>query len=198
MMTPFIERIRKIESIADTIEFSKLLEFVFSSFEAIEKQEYMYNKESLKEVYARRNEHVRYQNLINRFYSDLKESINGHLENLDNIFNPKEDKFVISDYEIPEIVINVMRSLSSDSDDELEVAPTITNKRRSYHYELGKLATKHELFDVFHSILREGFSENELIVEELDHMQQNQYHDIEYYCAFRLLSQEVEKYEEVY
>lgn len=196
MMQPFMKKIRHLDSISRQIEFPCLLDFVFRRFETIKDQDFVYDKESLKIIYEKRNDHIRYQNLIDRFYCDLKESINGKLDNLDKIFNPKED--IDKDYQIPEVIINIMEDLANENDEELEIASIETNKRKSFHYELGKLSTKHELFDMFHRILIKEFSENELIVEELDHMKKYQYSDIEYYCAYRLLRQEVEKYEDTY
>ncbi len=200
MMQSFMNKLRHLDSISRQIEFSSLLDFVFRCFEAIKDQDFVYDKESLKIIYEKRNHHIRYQNLIDCFYSDLSESINGHLDNLDKIFNPKEDDFVDKDYKIPEVIINVIASLSDENneDEKLDLRTIETNKKRSFHYELGKLSTKHELFDMFHRILMKEFSENELIVEELDHMKKHQYSDIEYYCAYRLLRQEVEKYEDTY
>jgi hypothetical protein len=93
MMTSCIGKLRKIDSVIDTIEVPKLLDFVFVCFESIEKQDYIYDKKSLKTIYEKRNDHFRYQNLINCFYRDLREHIKGKLENLENIFNPKVIEF---------------------------------------------------------------------------------------------------------
>lgn len=198
MMKSFMDRLRHMNSISDKIEFPRLLDFVFRCFEAIEKEEYVYDKESLNKIYEKRNDHLRYQNLIDCFYSDLKESINGHLENLDNIFNPKEDDFADTKYETPEIVVRIIKSLSSDSDDEFDFVPADSNQRRSYNYELGKLAERGALFMASCNILQNDFSDDEIILQELEHMKKNRYSDIEYYCSYRLVCQEVEKYEDAF
>ncbi|MES2557203.1 MAG: hypothetical protein V4604_13690 [Bacteroidota bacterium] len=201
LMKPFIKRLQQFESAIETVEFSKLLDFTSKYFESMERQDYIYDKSSLMEVYAKRDQHLRYQNLIEHFYNDLKESIKGRLESIDNIFNPKEDVIEKTDFEIPEIIINIFDNLTNDEQDEemeafnaKEIATT--NKKKSYHYELGKLATNPDLFEMMCNILRENFSNDPLIIGEIDHMTQNRFDEVEYYSAYRLLRREVEKYEE--
>jgi len=191
LMKPFIKRLSEFEATIDTIDFSKVLDFTFQYFEAIEKEEFIYDKNSLKTIYEKRETHPRYQNLINRFYVDLKEAVKGHLENIEDEFNPKEIKFQTAN--IPPITINIMKMLEG-----AEPINTTAREEIDYGYYLGKLATEPALFEPASNVLKKDFLDNQIVVEELEHMKNNRYNKIEYYCAYRLLRQEVEKYDEAY
>jgi len=75
--------------------------------------------------------------------------------------------------------------------------PKKTSKKLpvTYHYELGKLATKRNLidFNFFADSLQNKCLENEVVLKELSHMRSNIWNDIEYYSAFRLIYNELNK-----
>jgi len=65
----------------------------------------------------------------------------------------------------------------------------------TYHYELGKIATKRNPmdFDFFGGCLKRKCADSELVISELNHMESNIYNDIEYYTAYRLICTELKE-----
>ena len=64
-----------------------------------------------------------------------------------------------------------------------------------YHYEIGNIATKRNVmdFDFFSGILKSKCQNNDLILGELEHMEQNISDEIEYYTSLRLICLELKE-----
>lgn len=181
----FVGWLNKIEAQIDSLTFSKLINFLERNYESIFKYDYLYDKQTLLFIYERKDEHYRYQNLINTFYKDLKISISETKRGIHDKFSPQE---VDENWSLQEPLM----IFKEDGEIELNIdSRTTSETKKSFHYELGKLATNRDLFTMCKNILVDEFSENELIVDELNHMESNLYNDLEYYCSYRVIRNEI-------
>lgn len=186
ILDEFVSELDKLENVIINRDFSTVLKLVELYFEAIFENDYLYDKQSLLKIYARKDEHMRYQNFIDRFYKDLKSSIADIKKFVTEIYErEKIDYSQISNVEFPQI-------------DFLFTDSTITKtckeeQKTTYHYEIGKIATKRNAmdFDFFGGLLRRKCENNELVLNELNHMESNIYNEIEYYTSLRLICTEL-------
>jgi len=175
----------KLENSVDKQDFETMIKLVSISFESILKSDYLYNEVSLIEIYKRRKEHKRYQNFIDKFYLDLKNGIIETRKYTKELFEPKQFD---NNVELPKINISFVDFSNSEVKFNKETKVT-------YHYELGKLATKRNIndFDFFSGFLKTKCSKNKLVMNELKHMRNNISNEIEYYTAFRLICKELKQ-----
>jgi hypothetical protein len=184
ILSKFIKEINNIESLIKKKSFNEILNISSIFFESIFKLDYIYDKESLLIIYSRKGEHKRYQNLIDQFYKDLKNGLKETKDYVIELFEPRK-KINKVQKEKPIIDIEFINVSEIKSDD---IERPIT-----YNRELGKLATRRNPmdFEFFGGCLKQKCMDNELVLNELKHMESNIYNDIEYYTAFRLISKEL-------
>ncbi|WP_405604124.1 hypothetical protein [Polaribacter sp. Asnod1-A03] len=182
----FSKEIENLENLIDNKSFDEILTISKIFYESIFKYDFIYDQESLKKVYAKKDEHKRYQNLIDKFYYDLKSSLKEKKEYAIELFEPKKE-FKETNIGIPTININFEKTTKINS---LEKERPVT-----YHYELGKIATKRTPmdFEFFGGCLKSKCAENKIVLNELEHMELNIYNDIEYYSAYRLICSELKE-----
>jgi hypothetical protein len=186
ILDEFISELEKLEKVIVNQEFSTVLKLVELYFEAIFENDYLYDKESLLKIYDRKDEHKRYQNFIDRFYIDLKSSITDKKKFVTEIYErEKIDYSQISNVEFPKIDFLFTDSTATKTNEE--------EQKTTYHYELGKIATKRNSmdFDFFGGLLRSKCESNELVLNELNHMESNISNEIEYYTSLRLICAEL-------
>ena len=75
MISDFVKEIEKLEILIEKKTFEEILNLLSIFYESIFKYDFIYDKESLLVIYTRKDEHIRYQNLIDKFYDDLKSSL---------------------------------------------------------------------------------------------------------------------------
>ncbi|WP_128330709.1 hypothetical protein [Apibacter sp. HY039] len=177
---------KELENLKGLIEkktFNDLIRIISIFYESIFKVNFLYDKESLEIIYDRKHEHNRYINFINTFYSDLICGIKYTQNYIQNLLEPKS---MIEENNIIEPTIKI-EVISTEQNNRNEILPD------SYHYELGKLATKRNSddFAFFSSCLRKKCLNNPLVISELNHMKNNFYNDIEYYTAYELICTEL-------
>jgi len=159
----------QFETELDSLEFNDLLDVASIKYESIFNLKNLYDKESLKIVYSKRSEHLRYKNLINRFMIDLKRSLKERKRSIKMLFNPLEAEDL------------------NDPDSLSEFRDITNSARKSYQPALGKLGARDGSFDLESGILKSECEGNLDIVNELDHMRVHIKKDIEYYCAYFLI-----------
>lgn len=184
ILSKFTKKIDNVESLIEKKSFNEILGISSVFFESIFKFDYIYDKEFLQEIYSKKEEHKRYQNLIDQFYKDLKSGLRETKEYVIELFQLRKEFIPV---EIEKPILNIKFVNAS------EVNPVEIERPVTYHYELGKLATKRNPmdFDFFGGCLRQKCLDNELVLEELNHMESNIYNEIEYYTAFRLICKEL-------
>ncbi len=177
--------LNKLNSLIENRDFETLIKLVEINYESIFNSDYIYDKASLIKIYNRKSEHERYQNVIDKFYSDLKTGIADTKDYIHELIEPKP--FVASG-DLPKIKMTFKDFSNTDSND-------LAEKKVTYHYELGKLASKRNSMDFvfFSGFLKLKCSENELVINELKHMENNIDDEIEYYSAFKLISKELKE-----
>lgn len=188
ILDDYLLQIDKLENVLKGNDFETLLKLVELYSEAIFKSDYAYNKTSLTKIYNKRKEHFRYQNFIDRFYNDLEDSIFETRKYVKSIFERQPKKANLKE-NLPKIEF-VFKDLNSEEIKEIQ-----KQQEKSYHYEIGKLATKRnrEDFNFFGNILKSKCKENKLVINELKHMEENIYDEIEYYSALRLIIKELKE-----
>jgi hypothetical protein len=189
ILNAYRKEIEKVEKLIDNKDFSEILKIVSVFYESIFEYDFIYNKESLLKIYSRKEEHPRYQNLIDKFYNDLRASLKEKKEYSIKLFEPKKTNVTFNIekplFEVNDIIKFVDFSTQTPNDN--------IERPVTYDYELGKLATRRdrENFDFFSGCLRSKCSDNQLVLDELEHMKLNIYNDIEYYSAYRLICSEL-------
>lgn len=178
-LSKFIKVLDKLEGLIEKNSFDDILKISTIFFESIFISNYIYDKDSLLKIYSKKDEHRRYQNLIDTFYKDLKVGLKETRENVIELFAPFKEK---NETEIAK-PINIKFVDASEFKSGKNERPV------TYNYELGKLSTKRNLMDFqfYSGFLREKCLGNKLVLEELNHMESNLSNDIEYYTAFRLI-----------
>ncbi|TRO66778.1 hypothetical protein [Christiangramia sabulilitoris] len=186
ILSEFTKEIENIESLIDKKSFVEVLNISQVFYESIFKYDFIYDRESLLLIYARKDEHIRYQNLIDKFYYDLKSSLKEKKEYANQLFEPRK-KIERTNQENP--ILNIRFTNSSEKKESKKERPV------TYHYELGKIATKRNPmdFDFFGGSLRRKCLDNELVQNELNHMESNIYNDIEYFTAYKLICTELKE-----
>jgi hypothetical protein len=179
----FNKEVENIEKLIDNKNFEELLNILSIFFESIFKYDFIYDKESLLVIYARKDEHIRYQNLIDKFYDDLKSSLKEKKEYSIKLLEPRRE---ILKQEIPKINIQFVNDISS-------IETNHDKRPLTYHYELSKIASKRNPMDFNHfgGLLKRKCKENQMVLAELEHMELNIYNEIEYYTAYRLICREL-------
>lgn len=179
ILTDFVKGLENLEKMIAKNNFETIVKVTSLYFESIFKSDYVYDKESLLKIFNKRQENLRYQNLIDLFYKDLKANINGTKLYVKELFEEQKE---IEPKHIEKPIINITFSKPDKR--------KIKNEKLSYHYELGKLATKRNStdFEFFGSCLKSMCKENELVINELEHMELNIDNEIEYYSSLRLIN----------
>lgn len=185
ILRKYEKELTKLSDLVDNQNFETIIKFVGITYESIFNSDYIYDKDSLIKVYNRKSEHKRYQNLIDKFYFDLK---NGIVDTKDYIQELIEPKPFVNDVDLPKIEITFKDFSNSENED-------IIDQKETYHYELGKIASKRNPmdFEFFSGSLKSKCSDNKLVMDELEHMENNIYDEIEYYTAFRLICKELKE-----
>jgi len=188
ILEEYLSELDKLENVMDKHDFKTVLKLVELYFEAIFKSNFVYDKVSLSKIYDRRNEHIRYQNFIDKFYNDLRTAIAEKRNSVKDVFEKKViDKTSFDSLSLPKIEI-----VFASSDDTEEVKKP---RQETYHYEIGKIATNRNSmdFDFFGCILKAKCKSNDLVLGELEHMEQNISDEIEYYTSLRLICLELKE-----
>lgn len=184
ILTAFTKQIEKIESLIDKKSLEEILKISEVFYESIFQYDFIYDKESLLKINNKKEKHKRYKNLIEKFYQDLRSSLKEKKEYAIELFEPRK-RIESNNIKKPIFDINFINASELKRDDLV--------KPVTYHYELGKLATKRNPmdFEFFGGCLRRKCSENQLVLNELDHMESNIYDDIEYFTAYKLICTEL-------
>ena len=186
VLDEFINELEKLENVIINRDFATVLKLVDLYFEAIFESDYVYDKESLLKIYGKKDDHRRYQNFIDRFYKDLKAAITDKKKFVTEIYEREKIEFSqISNLELPKIEFVFTDSTTTETFN--------LEQKTTYHYEIGKIATKRNAmdFDFFGGLLRSKCENNELIINELNHMKKNIYNEIEYYTSLRMICAEL-------
>lgn len=135
ILEEYLSELDKLENVIDKHDFKTVLKLVELYFEVIFKSDFIYDKASLSKIYYRRNEHIRYQNFIDKFYKDLRTAITEKRNSVKNIFEREViDKISFDSLSIPKI--EIVFTNSSDTEDFTK------QRQETYNYEIGKIATK--------------------------------------------------------
>lgn len=186
ILDEYVVELNKLENIINNNDFNTILKLVELYFESIFKSDFIYDKSSLLKIYNRKEEHPRYKTFIDRFNSDLKSYLTDTKANIIRVFEPKQaNNFGQQEnFELPKIKI----VFTSPTDEPRE-------QKVSYHYEIGKLATKRNPmdFEFFSGFLKSKCQDNRTVMEELKHMELNIFDEIEYYTSLRLIGLELKE-----
>lgn len=188
ILKEYLSELEKLEKVIGNQDFKTVLKLVELYFEAIFNSDFVYDKASLIKIYDRKNEHKRYQNFIDKFYNDLRTALTEKRNSVKDIFERKViDKTSFDSVSLPKINI-----VFANSD---ATAKRKTPQQVTYHYEIGKIATKRNSmdFDFFGGILKAKCQSNDLVLAELEHMEQNISDEIEYYTSLRLICLELKE-----
>lgn len=187
ILISFIKEIKKVEIHIINQDLPVLLKILNVSFESIFTQDYLYDSDSLLKIHNLKDTHIRYQNYIESFYKDLKQSLKETKEYATQLINWSYKDIKTKRQKTPKIEIKFVNY--EDTHIDINEKKLI---KKSYHYELGKLSdpnrrNSHD-FDFFSSPLKSNYKENNMIINELKNMKTNLYNDFEYYCSHRLIS----------
>lgn len=183
ILDEYLAELNKLENVINKNDFNTILKLVELYFESIFESDFVYDKLSLLKIYSRKEEHPRYKLFIDRFNTDLKSYLNDTKADIVRLFEPKQtNNFTQESFELPKIEI----VFANPSDKPLV-------QKVTYHYEIGKLATKRNPmdFEFFSGFLKSKCQDNRTVMEELKHMELNIFDEIEYYTSLRLIGIEL-------
>ncbi len=186
ILDDYLLEIDKLENVVKKRDFKTVLKLVELYFEAIFESDYNYDKASLIKIYSRKNEHIRYANLIDRFYNDLETSLFEKRKFANDIFERKIIDISSSENsQQPKTKI----TFSKPTDNQIDR----NSLKVTYHYEIGKIASRRNPmdFNFFGGLLKVKCQNNKLVLDELEHMELNIYDKIEYYSSLRLICTEL-------
>ena len=185
ILIDFVKETENIDRCIKSQSLERLLDICELKFESILKYDYCYDKDSLLRINSKKEEHPRYKNFIESFYLDLEKSLEETKNSISNYFkvDPNENLKKIPN-EMPIFTIQF------DSNSKVE---KVKSNDLSYHYELGKIATKRNLqdFEFYSGFLKRKCKDMPIILNELNHMKENICDPKEYYCSFRLISKKL-------
>lgn len=185
VLKKYAKHLKELESALEKeIDFFKIVDLTSQTYEHMFELNYLYNVKCLKECYKRKDEHVRYQYVVDFFKKELSQClIDTHSDIQRLISDIKLEKETTESIETPQIEIRFFDS----SDNSI-----LKNKKpRDYRYEIGKLHGKHPIYGV--SYFKGLFKDNPKIIVELDNMEFNMHNDLEYYSSFEYLTYLIKK-----
>lgn len=184
ILMQFVKEIENLENLIEKKSFNEILDLSQVFYESIFKYDFIYDRDSLEKIFLRKDEHRRYENLIEKFYSDLKSSLKEKKEYVVHLFEPRKET-----KNIEKPIFN----FPFENEQKIELSDICEERPITYHYELGKIATKRNPwdFDFFGGSLRNKCADKKIVLEELDHMESNLLNDIEYYSAYKLICTEL-------
>lgn len=186
ILSSFVKKIEKLEELISIQSFDDILNIASVYYESIFRESYIYDKESLLKIYTRKDEHRRYQNLIDKFYCDLRNGLKETKEYVTELFEPRKE---INTSQIEKPIFKV-KFIDARKIDLTDIKRPVT-----YHYELGKISSKRNPidFDFFGDCLKRKCADNKIILNELSHMELNIDDEIEYYTALQLIRTELKE-----
>lgn len=175
----FKKRIEEIEKAIEAAPFEKLIKIVTNSFEYIFQTDYLYKPDILLQAYRIKDSHQRYQNAVQTFLMELKESAIEEKKNIDFLINDT-DRHTLSHISPDSIAFEVTYTTDRNPESHIDT---------SYSYEMGKLVSRDNFdkFRFFSSILKKRCKDNSIILSELQNMEDNFDNDLEYYCSYHLI-----------
>lgn len=186
ILNQFDKEIDNMLKLSETADFETILKVVSINFESIFKSGYIYDKKSLLQVYKKRNEHIRYQNLFEKFIDDLNNNLTDTKRYVRNLFEPEPVEE--SNFEKP-----IFKVVVSETNNQKLTDSSVIEE--SYHYELGKIGSNRNLreFEMYSRFLKTKCADNKLVMDELNHMEMNIDSEIEFYSSFRLICTELKE-----
>jgi uncharacterized CHY-type Zn-finger protein len=186
ILDDYLTELDKLEKVIGKHDFKTVLKLVELYFESIFKSDFIYDKVSLVKIYDRKDEHKRYKNFIDIFYNDLRTAISDKRASVKDIFEREViNKSSLESLSLPKIEIVFANS------DEIDISKE--PRKETYHYEIGKIATKRNPMDFqfFGGMLKDKCENNDLVLTEIEHMKQNISDEIEYYTSLKLICVEL-------
>lgn len=174
----FNDHIKKIEKNVSRLNFDRIVAITYKSYEYIYTTNRLYSPKELKLIWGKRNEHLRYQNFIDSYYTTLKTSLKESKMEIKN-YKKKLPKRIIK-RELPEITIVF----------EDTTGPSKIKHKITYNYELSKLSEIRPIedFNFFASLLQSKCEDMPDVLTELKFMSASLNNEIDYYCSFNLIA----------
>ena len=156
----FQKKIKEIEVVIKKGDFPGITRLVENYYETFQDDSYLYETGKILEVYRKKDEHERYQLVVDDYLFDL----NYHLKEMTN---------------------TILAILENEEAETIGYPIQVCK----HHYEVGKLFTKRNQmdFEFFGSSLRDQIAENDKAIAELDFMKLHIDKEVEYYSACNLL-----------
>ncbi|MBK9104200.1 MAG: hypothetical protein IPL92_06420 [Saprospiraceae bacterium] len=186
ILDEYISKLDDLENVIENHDFTTVLKLVDLYYEAFFQSDYIFNKDSLEEIYKRMDEHNRYKLYIDKFYNGLRTELADKKISAKNIFERKVvDKSAYKSIPFP----NLETIFTSNEEANIFAEDT----KEFNHYLLGKLARKRNLddFEFFGSVLKNNYQDNNIVLDELAHMERNISNEIEYYTSLNMICMEL-------
>lgn len=158
------------------VNFSILINFITKCFDSQFKYDILYEKELIIKIHSLKDNHLRYKTVIDNFTREVKRNIRENIMNIEELIS-----MPINERTFGEVNYNTGSNSIMISD--------------NYNYELQKLSTNMDLFDMCYRIIKEGCKDVPIIIQELEHMKRNKFNKLEYHSALTLIREQLEKRE---
>jgi len=175
----FAKQLKELENVLDRgVDFNKLVDLTFQRYEQIFEYNCLYSVSILKVCNEKKNEHLRYQYVVDRFKKELKESLvqtQADIKDLISMIDLKEkDKESLEKFVFP-----------------LKNSSKITQMPEDYPSELSKLYERHSKSEIVY--FKRIFNDDPEMIKELNNMENNNDDNLEYYSSLEYLKQLINK-----
>lgn len=167
ILTEYKSELKGLLNVIDNAPLSGVLNRMKDIYESFFKYDYLYKPELIVQVQEKEALNIRYEIAIDAFYYDLKYSVRETINEISRITQCDER------IEIEDETKYKFKNLQHNT------------YNRNFSYGLEKL---HQKDDIGFLTLKCNFEEDEMVINELNHMKQNMDDDMEYYSSYKYLS----------
>lgn len=180
VVASYSDELEGVKKKIETVSFQSLIKIISQKLKPFLENTFLYDENSILEIYEKRNEHKRYQVVYESFLNDLKRRITQLQEYCISVFSRpvfSDDHIELPLFDDNYNLINMPRKIKAGREKE------------SYHYELGKLSTKRQPrdFEFFSGFLK-AKCKDETVLYELERMKDYLDNDVEYLSSHKLIS----------
>lgn len=190
ILLDYQNKLESLQKVIDKKDIKTILKLAELYFESIFESSFLFNKESIINIFLRTTEHNRYLKFIDKFLYELKSEVNFKIDWIVELDKKRKKREEVSDRK--------NEKHSSPKKNSKKKQMLIKTKHRecdSYNYVIQKLTTNRtqENFEFYSQILVNNMPDNDLIQIEINHMKRNLQDDIEYYTSLHLIHLELNK-----
>ncbi|MFP4527688.1 MAG: hypothetical protein ACLFQX_03995, partial [Candidatus Kapaibacterium sp.] len=181
-LNKYIKELNNIEKIVKKQKLDATLHFVEIYLPKFANENHLFNKNMLIKIKKKKNEHERYQNVIDYFYKELMRYSRDLIEKMTSYIHIIE---ILTDDEAKSNEENYNQNNNCPLDEDTSMPEQVSMKD---FYNIADT----NLFEFRFNLIKSKISNNETITNEFVHMRKNLGNELEYYSSLYLIEKELE------